>query len=280
MDDRHPRHAESGASRSCRQRRMRPHAERRRPPGLRSRPARDGGDRRALSAPRPPKNPVGSPKPWCASTPGSRSASRRDSTGDHAASTAWSPSCPSSCGSTPVQPPRRHWRRRRRRRRGWRRSHFFFLAAEVTHEQADQASRDRARCGTRGDLAVRRGAVFDVVGSDAAADGPGDRTDNAAAVMHAGRLMFAHPFSATKASTPPAVNLTNRLMTLSLSRLVGSPLPPTKSDSKGRVSSMLLARPRCVNIQNARQRPGRCRAVACPSPRGAYNFVHVAGPSP
>jgi hypothetical protein len=46
---------------------------------------------------------------------------------------------------------------------------------------------------------------------------------NAATVMHAGLLMLAHPFSATKASSPPAVSLNNRLMMLSLSRLVGKP---------------------------------------------------------
>src|SRR4030095_4556174 len=45
----------------------------------------------------------------------------------------------------------------------------------------------------------------------------GTAPDKAATVMHAGRLT-PHPFSATKTSTPPAVSLTNRLMTLSLSR--------------------------------------------------------------
>src|SRR5262249_55982111 len=50
----------------------------------------------------------------------------------------------------------------------------------------------------------------------------------------------AHPLSANKTSTPPAVILISRLMTLSLSRSVRSPLPPIKRDSKCGMSSMLV----------------------------------------
>src|SRR5262249_18619969 len=105
---------------------------------------------------------------------------------------------------------------------------------------------------------------------------PGTAPASADSARHAGRFSckVAQPLSATKTSTPPAVCLTNRLMTLSLSRLVHSRLPPSKSDSKGLVTSMLLSRSRGVNIQNARERPAR---GACCARDLAYNFVHVAG---
>ena len=156
-------------------------------------------------------------------------------------------------------------------RRRWR--DLFLRADEVADQQADQPSRYCAGCGTRGDVAVRDVGVVvpvDVVGTDAAADG----ARYCASECRHGQARrpvswkVAQPLSATKTSTPPAVSLTNRLMTLSLSRLVQALCHRASQIARARVTSMLLPRPRCVNIQNARERPARVRDV-CLSPAPA-----------
>src|SRR5262249_45957920 len=70
---------------------------------------------------------------------------------------------------------------------------------------------------------------------------PGMAPARVDAARHAGRFScrVAHPFSATNASNPPAVILTNRLMTLSPLAVGDSPVPSTKSDSKGAMTIKL-----------------------------------------
>jgi hypothetical protein len=69
-------------------------------------------------------------------------------------------------------------------------------------------------------------------------------------------------------------------MTLSLSRSVNNRLPPSKSDSKGLVTSMLLSRPRGVNIQNARERPGRVASDRLLRAGPSVQFRACCGRSP
>jgi hypothetical protein len=159
------------------ERRMRPHAERRRRPGLRTLLARDDGHRRELALrDSPSKRPA-----HVAVSPEWRSTGRvaavkhacgsgRPRGSNRVVSRAALVKLRPSSGSAAAATSRRRWRWRRRWRRR-RRRYLFFWADEVANEQADQTACDRAGRSARGHLAVRRLAFLDVVGTDAAADG-------------------------------------------------------------------------------------------------------------